>query len=92
MTELWVFEAFGEPRSNETTSCGWFANLLTVKIFGSLFSSLRLRELISLFFELGMKFFHLLALFLVIDELPQKEISVILLTCKLNLELLILLL
>lgn len=92
MTELWVLEAFGEPGSDETTGCGWLANLLAVQIFGSLFSSFCLRELISLLLELCMKFLHLLILFLVINKLPQKEIPVIFLTGKLNLELLIFLL
>jgi len=92
MTEFWVLEAFGEPGANETAGCGWLANLLAIKIFGSLFSSFCLRELISLLFELCMKFLHLLVLFLVINKLPQKEISVIFLTCILNLELLIFLL
>lgn len=87
-----IFESTSEPRANESTCRRRLAILLTIECLRCLLRFLSFLQFFRLFFQFSMLFSHILVLLFEVDELTEEKVAIVLLTCELDLQLLILLL
>lgn len=92
MLEIWILEPSRKPRTNKPTRSRRLTIFLTIQRFGSLIRLLRLLQFLRLSLKLGVLLPNILILLLEINQLTKKQVAIVLLTCILNLQFLILLL